>query len=129
LSESEIVVGAHVQSLRGGACELERQVEVVALPVQKRDETAWDASHWAPEAVIDAQLQTTNVEVVEIAVQGCVSVSFLELLVPILLETLAEKVPHMSKNDQNQVGDVGCDQVVVGRLILYWLWKLLANKS
>jgi hypothetical protein len=56
-----------------------------------------------PEAVIDAQLQTTNVEVVEIAVQGCVSVSLLKLLVSILLETLAEKVPHVSKNDQNQV--------------------------
>ena len=129
MSETEIVVGAHVQSLRSRAGELEGQVEVIARPVQKRDETAWHTSHRAPEAVIDAQLQTANVEVVEIAVQGCVSVSLLKLLVSILLETLAKEVPHVSENDQNQVRNVGCDQVVVRRLIFYWLWELLANES
>src|SRR6202035_3658308 len=38
-----------------------------------------------------------------------------------LLETFSEKVSNMTENNENQVGDVSCDEVEVGRFIHDWL--------
>lgn len=100
LGEAKIVVRAHVQGLGAGTGVLVVAIEVIRLAVKESDVAARDASGGSGEAVVDAHLESTNVEVVEIVVQGCVAVLRPECLVVALVsESLAEKVAGVTEED------------------------------
>lgn len=42
-------------------------------------------------------------------------------------EALAEKVPNMAENNKNEVADVCCQEVIVGRLIHHGLRELSSH--
>ena len=117
LCEAEVVVGAHVQRLGRRTSQLEAEIEIIALPVEKRDEASWHTRHRPPEDVVNAQLQASDIEVIEIAVQWRISVPLPQMFVILLSEALAEEVAHVAEDDEDEVGDVGRDEVVVWRLI------------
>jgi hypothetical protein len=118
LGETEVVVGTHVEGFGGSARHLETQVEVVRLAVEQSDESTGHSSNGASEAVVDAQLQSADVEVIEIAVQRGVSVSCRQVLVLLLLEALSEEVAHMAEDDEDEVAEVGGQEEVVGGCVL-----------
>lgn len=126
LGETEVIVGTHVESLGGSARHLETQVEVIRLAIEQGDESTGHSSNGASEAVVDAQLQSADVEVIEIAVEWCISVSCRQVLVLLLLETLAEEVAHVAENDENEVADVGGQEEIVGRSVLNGLGEGLS---
>ena len=42
---------------------------------------------------------------------------FTKMGICMLFESLPEKVPNVSKDNENEVGNISCDQVKVGRLV------------
>lgn len=100
LGETKIVVRAHVQGLRAGTGVLVVAVEIIRLAVEESDVTAGDASSGSGEAVVDAHLESTDVEVVEIIVQGCVAILYPEgLVMGLISEPLAEEVAGVTEED------------------------------
>nr|POF14080.1 hypothetical protein CFP56_03104 [Quercus suber] len=129
LREPEVVIRGHVQRLGRRAGQLERQVEVVALSIEQRDEPTGHARDRPPEDVVDAQLQSPDVEVIEITVEWRISITLLQMLVALASESLAEEISHVSEDDEDEVGDVGGDEVKVRGLVLDGLGELLAHEA
>ena len=76
-------------------------VAVCAVSIQQSDITAWNTSGRAVEAVVDAHLQTTNVEIVKVAVQCRVPVLCNQMPVVVLLESKTKEVPNVTENDED----------------------------
>lgn len=137
LGKSEIIVRAHVQCLSGGTSEFKSGIEIIRRAIKEGDVTARDAGDWPSEAVVDADLQPTHIKVVEITVQRCIPLSLtsalmfmqpsevsthvllLEMLVILLPEDLAEEVPYVTEHDEDQIRNVGGEEVVVWWLVFY----------
>ena len=117
LREPEVVVGAHVERLRRRPSQLEVEIIVVRLSVDESDETPRYSGDRSCEAVVQPHLQTSHVEIVKVAVQRRVTVSSLQVRVSFLSEPLAEKVSDVPEDDQDEVADVGCEKIVVGRFV------------
>lgn len=124
LCKAQIVVGAHVESLGRGTGKLEGEIHIIRLAVKQSDESTRHTSHRSPEAIVDSELQSSNVEVVEVAVERSIAISFLQMLVVLLSKPLAEEVSHVAKYDENEVGDVCGDEVEVRWFVLDWIWKI-----
>ena len=92
-------------------------VAVVARPVKEVDHASRHACRRPVETVIDAHLQPSHVEIVEIVVEGCVSIPRLEVSVVFFSESLSEEISNVSKNYENEVGDVGCKEVIIRWLV------------
>jgi hypothetical protein len=119
LGKTKIVVRTHVESLSVGAGILISAVEVIGLAVHQCDESSGDASGGTSETIIKAHLETSDIEIVEIAVESCIAVAGFEgAIVPGVSETLAKEVADMTKNDQDKVADVSGENEIVRRLIL-----------
>lgn len=100
LGETEVVVGAHVEGLSVGASELVGAVEVVRLAIHEGDEAARNTGSRSGEAVVQAELQSPDVEVVKVIIKRRISVLGLEGLVVLLVaEALAEEVANMAAED------------------------------
>lgn len=84
--------------------------------VTQRDEPPGHSGCWPCETVIDSQLQSSDVEIVKIAVERSEAIPFLKMAVLMLPEPLPKEVADVPENDQNQVADVGRDQVIVRRI-------------
>jgi hypothetical protein len=95
-------------------------VEVVGLAVHQCDKASGDASGRASETIIQAHLEASDIEIVEIAVESCIAVAGFEGAIVLgVSETLAKEVANMTKNYQDQVADVSGKNEIVRRLILY----------
>lgn len=81
--------------------------------VTQRDKPPRHSGCWPCETVIDAQLQSSDVEIVKIAVERSEAIPFLKMAVLMLPEPFPKEVADVPKNDQDQVADVGRDQVIV----------------
>lgn len=93
-------------------------VVVSRLAIHEGNVAAGNAGNGSCEAVVNAHLQTANVKVVKVLVQGSVSILGLESLVVLLVaEALAKEVAGVTEENEQQVADVGGEDVVVGRLI------------
>jgi hypothetical protein len=93
-------------------------VEVVGLAIHQSDETSRDTGGRASEAVIQTHLETSDIEVIEITIESCVTIAGLESAVVLRVsETLAEEISNVTKNNQNQIADVGGKDEIVRRLI------------
>lgn len=84
--------------------------------VTQRDESPRHSGRWPCKTVIDAQLQSSDVEIVKITVERGEAITFLKMAVLMLPEPFPEEVADVSENDQDQVADVGRDQVIVWRI-------------
>ena len=104
-------------------------VAVVACPVKEIDHSTRHAGSRSVEAIIDAHFQSSDVKVVEVAVQCCVTIPGFEVSVVFFSESLSEKVSNVSKYYKDEIGDVGCKKVVVGWLVHYWFRELSAVVS
>ena len=62
-------------------------------------------------------MQPSDIEIVKITIEWGEAIAFLEMTVLVLPESFPEEVADMAKNDQNQVANVGCDQIVVWRIL------------
>lgn len=102
---------------------------ILRLAVEKSDESTRNSCGRTREAVIDAHLQTTSVEVVEVAVQWSIAIVLLEMLVVILTKSHSEEVAHMTEDDEYKVTDVCCKEIVVWRFIFDWLRKFFSDEA
>jgi len=102
---------------------------VIRFAVDQGDVATWNSSHRASEAIVDAHLQPSNVKVVEIAVQWCVTIVCHKMLVVFLTESLAEEVAYMSEDDQDEVADIRRKEVVIWWFVLNRLGKLFTSES
>lgn len=119
LSKAEVVVGAHVEGFSVGTRVLVRLVEVIGLAVNESDVSARNTNCGTREAVIKTLLQSAGVKAVEITVEGSVAIVNHERLVFLgVAESLAEEVTDVAEDDEEEVADVGGQEVVVGRLVL-----------
>ncbi len=98
------------------------QVMVVRFAINKGNVPSRYTSDGSREAIVDPHFQATDVEIVEIAIQWSISVHGLEMSVVFFPKTFAKKVSNVAENDEDQIADVGCEEVVVRRLVHDWLW-------
>ena len=99
------------------------EVAIIGCSIKQADVSSGHTSSGSVKAVIDAHFQSTNVKVVEVAVQSSIAVARLQISVLVLLELHAEEVSDMTKNDKNEIGDVCCKQEEVWWLIEHHFWK------
>ena len=99
LGKAKVVVGRHVEGFSGRACQSEMQVVVVGFAIYQSDVSSWNSSCWSRKAVVDPHFQSSNVEIVEVAVQRCIPVSRLQMLIMLLPEALSEKVPDVPEDN------------------------------
>ena len=104
-------------------------VAVVACSVKEIDHSSRNACRRPIETIIDAHFQSADVEVVEITVQCCIAIPGLEVSVIFFSESFSEEVSNMPEYNENEIGDVGCEEVVVGWLVHYWFRELSALVS
>lgn len=121
LGISEVVVTRHVQALGLFSRELKGQIVVVGLSVEQGDVPPRDARCRSVETIIDPRLQTPDVEIVEIRIQRSVPVLLLQVSIPLLGKPFAEEIADVTENDEDEVGDVRGDQVIIWWLLLYVL--------
>jgi len=60
---------------------------------------AWDSSHWPLKTVVDTQLETPDVEVVEIAVQSAIAIAGLQMSVILLTKAFAKEITNVTENN------------------------------
>lgn len=92
-------------------------IAIGTISIKQSDVPPRNASCWAIEAVIDAHLQSADVEVVEVAVQCCIPVLCYKMPVVVLLESEAEEISNVTKDDKDEVGYVGGEEKIVRRFI------------
>lgn len=118
LGKAKVVVRAHVEGLSVGSGVVVSSVVVTGLAVHEGDVAAGNTGDGSGKAVVNAHLESADVEVVKVLVQGRIAVLRLESLVVLLVaEPLAEEVASMAEENEEQVADVGGEDVVVRRLI------------
>jgi hypothetical protein len=88
-------------------------IKVVCLAVYQRNVSAWDSCDWSSKAIINSQLQSPYIEIIEVAVEGSIAIGSLQMSVMVWSESLAEKVSNVAENDENEVADVSGQEVVV----------------
>ena len=93
------------------------EVEIIRYAVYQRNVSPRYPSCWSIEAIIDAHLQTPDIEIVEITVEWSIAISRLQMAVVLLPEPFAKEISDMSKDYQDQVADIGCKEVVVRGLV------------
>jgi hypothetical protein len=87
-------------------------VEIIRLSVNKGDVSARYSSGWTSETVVNAHLQSADIEIVEVIIESCISVGCSQVCVFIGSETLAKEISDMTKYDEHQITDVSCQEVV-----------------
>jgi len=102
---------------------------VIRFAVDQGDVATRNSSNWTGKAVVDAHLETSNVEIVKVAVQWCIAVVCHKMLVVFLTESLAEEVAHMSEDDQDEVADIRREEVIIWWFILDRLRKLFTSET
>ena len=117
LGEPQIVVGAQIERLGGGAGQTKGEVVVDRAPIQQGDVAAGDADDGTGEAIVQAHLQSADVEVVEVAVERGVAILGLQVPIPLAPKALAEKVPNVTENDEDEVTDVGGKENEIVRFV------------
>jgi hypothetical protein len=115
--------------------------------IEEGDEAAGNAGDWTTETVVDPHLQSTDVKVVKVGIERRVALEIQVSLavsqreceeqggfnrnrdreglyilltkmgVFVLLESFPEKVSNVTKDDENEVGDVSSNQIKVRRLV------------
>ncbi len=68
LSKPKVVVGGNVEGPSTSTSEVHVLVVIRGVAVENLDSTAWDASYRGGEAVVNAQLEPTGIERVEVRV-------------------------------------------------------------
>ena len=99
MSETEVVVGTHVQRVSRRSREMEMSILVTAGSVDQCDVSTGNSRHWPFKAVIDPKLETANIEVIKIAIQGTVSISWLQMTVILLSKSLAKEIANMPEGN------------------------------
>jgi hypothetical protein len=102
-------------------------IKVVCFAVHQCDVSAWNSRDWSRKAIINSQFQSSHVEIVEVAIQGSVAIGGFQVSVMIWSESLAEKISNVAENDENEVADVGSQEVVVGWFIDNGLLELRSH--
>lgn len=102
---------------------------VVGFAIDEVDESARHASNRPAKAVIDSHLQSADIEIVEITIQGGIAIPLAQVIVVLLPEPLAEEVANMTKDDEDEVAYVGGKEEVVRRLVRDWIREGLAMES
>ena len=95
--------------------------------VTQCNESSRHTSRRPRKTVIDAQLQSSHVEIVKVTVERGEAVAFLKMAVFMLPEPLPEEIADMSEDDQYQVADVGRDQVIIRRIFNDGFGKVSAS--
>lgn len=122
LAKTEVVVRRDVECARDGASELLRDVVILRGAVKDGNCAAGDASDWLREAIIDAQLEASDVEGIKVGVEGRISlrsgvndcgmvamlwagahVGRLQVLVCRGAEKLAVKVAQVTHDDEQDI--------------------------
>jgi len=104
--------------------------------VEKGYEATRNAGDGATKAIVDAHLQSTDIKVIKVGVERCIALhreklalscvllkkKVTDILLPkmsifMLFEPFPEKVPNVSKDNENEVGNISCNQVKIGRLV------------
>ena len=76
---------------------MEVPVLVLADAIDQGDVPAGDTGDGTLEAVIDTKLETADVEIVEVAIQGTIPIARFQVPVILFLKPLAKEVAHMTK--------------------------------
>lgn len=78
-------------------------VAIISGAIKKIDIPPWNACDWSVEAVIDTHLESPNIEVVKITVQGGITISRFQMAVVLFPEPHAEEIANMAENDKNEI--------------------------
>lgn len=124
LCESEVIVGAHVESFDLFPGHLEGIIVVLALTSEKGDVSAGNTGGWSAEAVVKSLLQSSDVKVVEIAVQRSITVLSFKIGVLAAPESLAEEIPNVPEYDKDEIREIGGEHDKVRRFVFYRLLEL-----
>ena len=92
-------------------------VEVVGLAVHESDISTRNASDWSGEAIVDSHLQPPHIEIVKIAIKSGVPIGGFKISIVLWSESLSKEVPDMAEYNEDEVADIGCQEVIVGRFI------------
>jgi hypothetical protein len=102
-------------------------IEIIRLSVYECNISSRNAGDGSPKAVVNSHLESSDVKVVKVAVEGSIAISSLEVSIMLWSEALAKKVPNMAKNNKNEVTDVGRKEVIVRWLVHHRLRKLSSH--
>lgn len=97
------------------------KIVIIRGPINECNVSTGHSCNRPGKAVVYSHLQASDVEVIEIAIQRCITVIGLQMPIVLFMEFLAEKISDVSKNNQDQVTKIGCKKVVVRRLVHDWL--------
>ena len=99
LSKPKVVVRAHIQRLGRRASKFEGCVEIIRFSINQGDVPARNTRDRPCKTVIDAGLHSPDVEIVEVAVQSGIPISWLQMAIMLFPEALSEVISDMAEYD------------------------------
>ena len=124
LSKAEIVVGADIECTALASREVERAVVIMRDPLQRHDRAATHTSHGPFETVVDARLEASGKETVEVRIESRVPIVLTQMREFLRVEAAPNKVASVPKQDQHNVHEVRRKHCQVARCILLRALKL-----
>ena len=124
LSKAEIVVGADIECTALASREVERAVVIMRDPLQRHDRAATHTSHGPFETVVDARLEASGKETVEVRIESRVPIVLTQMREFLRVEAAPNKVASVAKQDQHNVHEVRRKHCQVARCILLRALKL-----